>query len=117
MTSAWLGSKARVTVAALSALLVMQAVLAEAQAVGAASVRGRVTDESGAGVPGVTVTVASPSLQLRERSAVSEVMASIKSAAFRSASMRSPSSSSASSDSCAKACSWAPASKRASTQS
>jgi hypothetical protein len=73
MRCEWLGSKTRVALAALTALLMLSAVRAEAQAVGAASVRGRVTDESGAGVPGVTVTVASPSLQLRERSAVSEV--------------------------------------------
>jgi hypothetical protein len=72
MTCEWLGGRTRVALAALTALLMFGAVRAEAQAVGAASIRGRVTDESGAGVPGVTVTVASPSLQLRERSAVSE---------------------------------------------
>ena len=56
----------------LGVLLFMGAVSAHAQAVGSAAIRGRVADESGAGVPGVTVTVSSPSLQLRERTIVSE---------------------------------------------
>jgi hypothetical protein len=43
-----------------------------AQAVGTAAIRGRVVDESGAGVPGVTVNVSSVALQLRERSVVTE---------------------------------------------
>src|SRR6185436_1321487 len=54
------------------ALLFVGTVNTYAQAVGSASIRGRVTDESGAGVPGVTVTVSSPALQLRERTTVSE---------------------------------------------
>ena len=45
---------------------------AAAQTVGSASMRGIVTDESGAGIPGVTVTVRSPALQLRERTIVTE---------------------------------------------
>jgi hypothetical protein len=57
---------------ALAALLVMGAARAQAQAVGSAAIRGRVADESGAGVPGATVTVSSPSLQLRERAVASE---------------------------------------------
>lgn len=56
----------------LAALLLLGTVQAYAQAVGSASIRGRVTDESGAGVPGVNVTVSSPALQLRERTTVSE---------------------------------------------
>src|SRR5262245_23841238 len=56
----------------MAALLLLGTVSVYAQAVGSASIRGHVTDESGAGVPGVTVTVSSPSLQLRERAAVSE---------------------------------------------
>jgi hypothetical protein len=45
---------------------------AQAQTVGSGSIRGMVTDESGAGIPGVTVTVSSPALQLRERIVVTE---------------------------------------------
>jgi outer membrane receptor protein involved in Fe transport len=57
---------------AIAAVIALSAIRADAQAVGSASIRGRITDETGAGVPGVTVTVSSPSLQLRERAAVSE---------------------------------------------
>ncbi len=57
--------------ATFSVLLLLGAASAHAQAVGSATIRGRVADESGAGVPGATVTVSSPSLQLRERAAVS----------------------------------------------
>jgi hypothetical protein len=64
--------KWRVVSGALSALLLMGAVRAHAQAVGSAAIRGRVTDESGASVPGAAVTVSSPSLQLRERTVVTE---------------------------------------------
>jgi hypothetical protein len=56
----------------LGLLLAIGAANAHAQAVGSGTIRGRVTDESTAGVPGVTVTVSSPSLQLRERTVVSE---------------------------------------------
>src|SRR5688500_7931609 len=56
----------------LGVLLFMGATSAHAQAVGSAAIRGRVADESGAGVPGATVTVSSPSLQLRERAVVSD---------------------------------------------
>ena len=67
-------SRRRVLVGAMfSVLLLAGAASAYAQAVGSATIRGRVADESGAGVPGVTVTVSSPSLQLRERTVVSEV--------------------------------------------
>jgi len=67
-----LGFRQTVKVGVLSVLLLMVAVHAHAQAVGSGAIRGRVADESGAGVPGSTVTVSSPSLQLRERSATSE---------------------------------------------
>ena len=56
----------------LGTAVVMGAVRAQAQAVGSGAIRGRVADESGAAAPGVTVTVSSPSLQLRERTAISE---------------------------------------------
>ena len=66
-------SRQRVLVGAIfSVLLLVGAAGAYAQAVGSAAIRGRVADESGAGVPGVTVTVSSPSLQLRERTVVSD---------------------------------------------
>jgi len=45
---------------------------AGAQAVGTATIQGRVTDESGAAVPGVTVTIASPALQLRQVTEVTQ---------------------------------------------
>jgi hypothetical protein len=56
----------------LGGCLLIGAAGAQAQAVGSAMIRGRVVDESGAGVPGATVTVSSPALQLRERAAVSD---------------------------------------------
>jgi hypothetical protein len=56
----------------VGALLLLETLPAHAQAVGSGAIRGHVTDESGAGIPGVIVTVSSPALQLRERSAVSE---------------------------------------------
>jgi len=66
-------SRRRVLVGAIfSVLLLAGASGAYAQAVGSATIRGHVADESGAGVPGVTITVTSPSLQLRERTVVSE---------------------------------------------
>ena len=73
MTQEWVECKRAVVVGVtLGVLLLMGAVSAHAQAVGSAAIRGRVADETGAGVPGATVTVSSPSLQLRERTAVSE---------------------------------------------
>jgi outer membrane receptor protein involved in Fe transport len=45
---------------------------AHAQTVGSASIRGQVVDESGAGIPGATITVSSPALQLRERTVVTD---------------------------------------------
>ena len=45
---------------------------AGAQAVGTATIQGRVTDESGAAVPGVTVTISSPALQLRQVAEVTQ---------------------------------------------
>jgi hypothetical protein len=45
--------------------------LAAAQSVGTGTISGRVADESGAAMPGVTVTVSSPALQLREITEVS----------------------------------------------
>jgi hypothetical protein len=73
MTQVWVGCKRRVVAGAtLGVLLLVGAASAHAQAVGSATIRGRVADESGAGIPGVTVTVSSPSLQLRERTFVSE---------------------------------------------
>jgi hypothetical protein len=45
---------------------------AAGQTVGSASIRGQVVDESGAGIPGVTVTATSPSLQLRQRTVVTD---------------------------------------------
>ena len=73
MTHGWFGRTSHVVAGmTLGVLLVMGAERAQAQAVGTAAVRGRVVDESGAGVPGATVTVSSPSLQLRERTVVSE---------------------------------------------
>jgi hypothetical protein len=70
MTQEWIRCS-QLAAMTLAVLLAVGTVHAYAQAVGSASIRGRVTDESGAGVPGVTVTVSSPSLQLRERTAVS----------------------------------------------
>jgi len=70
MTQEWIRCS-RLGAMTLAALLLVGTVHAYAQAVGSASIRGRVTDESGAGVPGVTVTVSSPALQLRERTTVS----------------------------------------------
>ncbi len=72
MTQAWFGCTRRILVSVCSAMLLLGAVRAHAQAVGAASIRGRVADETGAGVPGASVTVSSPSLQLRERNAISD---------------------------------------------
>jgi carboxypeptidase family protein len=51
-------------------LVVAFAARAQAQAVGTAAIRGHVQDETGAAVPGVTVTVSSTALQLRERAVV-----------------------------------------------
>jgi len=73
MTHGWLKCRWQVVSGAVSVLLLMGAAHAYAQAVGSAAIRGRVTDESGASVPGVSVTVSSPSLQLRERTVVTEV--------------------------------------------
>ena len=56
----------------LGGFLLIAAAGAQAQAVGSAVIRGRVVDESGGGVPGATVTVSSPALQLRERTTVSD---------------------------------------------
>src|SRR6476620_5147285 len=57
---------------AIAAVMALTVIGADAQSVGSASIRGRITDETGAGVPGATVTVSSPSLQLRERTAAAE---------------------------------------------
>jgi len=46
--------------------------LAGAQGVGVGSIQGRVTDETGATLPGVTVTISSPALQLRELTALTD---------------------------------------------
>jgi hypothetical protein len=72
MTQVWVGCRQRVMIGVLGMMLLSGAANAFAQAVGSAAIRGRVTDETGAGVPGVTVTVSSPSLQLRERTVTSE---------------------------------------------
>ena len=73
MTQVWVSCQRRIVAGAtLGMLLLMGAASAHAQAVGSGAMRGRIVDESGAGVPGVTVTVSSPSLQLRERTVVSE---------------------------------------------
>jgi hypothetical protein len=73
MTSVWVSGRRRALVAiATSIVLLTSASAAYAQAVGTAAIRGRVVDESGAGVPGVTVSVSSAALQLRERSVVTE---------------------------------------------
>ena len=73
MTQEWVKCKRSVVVGVtVGVLLFMGAASAHAQAVGSAAIRGRVADESGAGVPGATVTVSSPSLQLRERTVVSD---------------------------------------------
>ena len=52
-------------------VLVLIAALAHAQ-VGTGTIEGRVTDESGATIPGVTVTISSPALQLRQLVEVTE---------------------------------------------
>ena len=49
-----------------SAALLGIATLAAAQAVGTATIQGRVADESGSVLPGVSVTITSPALQLRQ---------------------------------------------------
>ena len=46
--------------------------IAAAQAVGTASIQGRLTDDTGATLPGVTVTLTSPALQLPQMSDVSQ---------------------------------------------
>jgi len=68
MTQEWVGYKRRAIASlVLGTLLTVGATHANAQAVGSAVISGRIADESAAGVPGATVTVSSPSLQLRER--------------------------------------------------
>lgn len=55
----------RVRVIAIAALAwTISSSLAAAQAVGTATIQGRVTDETGAAVPGTTITITSPALQL-----------------------------------------------------
>src|SRR5262245_32276324 len=49
---------------ALAVSLLAAASRAEAQSVASGSIAGRVADESGATMPGVTVTITSPALQL-----------------------------------------------------
>ena len=66
------GSRHAVVAIATSMIVFLAATSAFAQAVGSAAIRGRVVDQSGAGVPGVTVTISSPAMQLRERSVVTE---------------------------------------------
>src|SRR5258705_12863545 len=66
------GGRHAVVAIATSMIVFLAATSAFAQAVGTAAIRGRVVDQSGAGVPGVTVTISSPALQLRERSGVTE---------------------------------------------
>ena len=74
MTQVWVSCQRRIVAGAtLGMLLLIGAASAHAQAVGSGAMRGRIVDESGAGIPGVTVTVSSPSLQLRERTIVSEL--------------------------------------------
>jgi hypothetical protein len=74
MTLEWVDSRRHMIGGlVLGMLIVLGPAPVHAQAVGTGAIRGRVADESGAGVPGVTVTVSSPSLQLRERTIVSEV--------------------------------------------
>jgi hypothetical protein len=66
------GRTRKVMLATVALLLLCGAVSAFAQAVGSGAIRGRVTDESGAGIPGATITIRSPSLQLRERTATTQ---------------------------------------------
>src|SRR4051794_34506904 len=72
MTQTWSGWKPKAILAGLAVVILASGTLAHAQAVGSATIRGRVTDDTGAGVPGAIVTVSSPSLQLRERSVISD---------------------------------------------
>jgi hypothetical protein len=53
--------------------LTLGAQVAQAQSVGTGTITGRVTDESGASIPGVTVTVSSPALQRGTASEVTSV--------------------------------------------
>jgi hypothetical protein len=55
----------------LASLLFLSGIAA-AQAVGTASIQGRLTDDTGATLPGVTVTITSPALQLPQMVFVSE---------------------------------------------
>ena len=48
-----------------------------AQAVGTATIQGRITDESAAGVPGATVTITSPALQVPQIVDVSQDSVSV----------------------------------------
>jgi hypothetical protein len=67
--------KLAVVVAMLASGLAMtltSASLASAQTVGNANIRGRVTDETGATLPGVTVTATSPSLQVGQQVVISD---------------------------------------------